>query len=1046
MKPIKLSMQAFGPYAGKEEVDFSKLEQKSMFVISGPTGAGKTTIFDGICFAIYGRASGDDRNGPDLRSQFAKDELITEVSLEFELRGKRYLIKRSPQQEKKKTRGEGTTTQNAKAELIELTNQEILLAANVREVDEKIIEIIKLDCHQFRQIMMIPQGEFRKLLVSDSKDKEKILQKLFHTEHYKQIEDKLKDYAAQLRKSVERRVLERNSFISGIQSDENETLHELLEAEHQNIQEILSELTKIVNDDGRKIKELVKDLSEKEDRRGIIQKEIHHGITIIDEMNLLERLTKTKELLEARQLEIEEKVIAIENGHKALALQQVEDQCKQVEQEIVTKGQELSNAQTRLKDLQNILKEKVEILTMEEEKATEREALLKEMNQLQSFHDDVQSFASLENDVHRLTKELDQIKNDKGMLEAKAKNDENQIEECREKKEAASKAKLTYAEKSVLLTNQNSFLEKVSTLLKEKKQLITLEKHFSEAEDNREEIADVLDEVNEELHELQEAWRLGQASLLATQLTEDEACPVCGSTHHPNVAPLHEGIPTEETLKEAQKKLKKVEDKKQKLDEAYFEAKSQFEAQMEKVVSLADEVSMKLSYQMKMLALEEIEEKLQKECLMLREELDLLNQQTKSSETFDKELEKLVTELNKTKQAIGLCSEEYETKNTMFIEKRSDWARLSKVLPEEIRDEKAYSKKIAELQTKKSELEKALIHAQKEVNDTNKALASIEGSQASLQQIVSELHHRLIERKEQFQSKLLELGFDSVIEYHQVKKTTIEIREMEATVQAYREELRSVKDRHQDLAVKLEKVEKPDIEQLKENLSVIQNEINELQEEKNLFFHKIKTNETIFDKVQAITKEMASIEEEYKTVGELCDIASGKNTYRVTFERYVLAAFLDQILIAANGRLNKMTSGRYELLRKTDRSKGNIQSGLELLVFDHYTGGTRHVKTLSGGESFKASLSLALGLADVVQGYSGGVSMETMFIDEGFGTLDPESLENAIETLIDIQSTGRLVGIISHVPELKERIDARFEVIATQTGSIVKYYNYTTSM
>ncbi|WML31631.1 SbcC/MukB-like Walker B domain-containing protein [Neobacillus sp. OS1-32] len=184
---------------------------------------------------------------------------------------------------------------------------------------------------------------------------------------------------------------------------------------------------------------------------------------------------------------------------------------------------------------------------------------------------------------------------------------------------------------------------------------------------------------------------------------------------------------------------------------------------------------------------------------------------------------------------------------------------------------------------------------------------------------------------------------------------------------------------------------------------------------------------------------MKLLEERYKLIGHLYEITKGQNIFRITFERYVLAAFLDDILREANVRLRKMTSGRFQLLRKTDRAKGNAQSGLDLLVFDQYTGQERHVKTLSGGESFKASLSLALGLADVVQNYAGGVSLETMFIDEGFGTLDPESLDQAIEALLDIQNGGRLVGIISHVPELKERIDARLEVIAGQTGSRTEF-------
>lgn len=198
-------------------------------------------------------------------------------------------------------------------------------------------------------------------------------------------------------------------------------------------------------------------------------------------------------------------------------------------------------------------------------------------------------------------------------------------------------------------------------------------------------------------------------------------------------------------------------------------------------------------------------------------------------------------------------------------------------------------------------------------------------------------------------------------------------------------------------------------------------------------------NKKIHVRVVEINASIKELEEAYQTVGHLADIARGQNANRLTFERYVLASFLEDILNVANDRLIKMTAGRYNLIRKTDRSKGNIQSGLELLVFDQYTGQERHVKTLSGGESFKASLALALGLADVVQQYAGGVSLETMFIDEGFGTLDPESLDHAIEALMDIQSSGRLVGLISHVPELKERIDARLEVISSQNGSRTEF-------
>ena len=304
---------------------------------------------------------------------------------------------------------------------------------------------------------------------------------------------------------------------------------------------------------------------------------------------------------------------------------------------------------------------------------------------------------------------------------------------------------------------------------------------------------------------------------------------------------------------------------------------------------------------------------------------------------------------------------------------------------------------------------------------------------------LADKQHELNYEREIFVKNLAEQGFEKYGMYAASKRSEGEIRRLEAEIRSYREELRSVSDRLKELTDLLADVKTPDVEGLKSELAKLGIAIEELNQKRNDLFVKKRDNEEIYYRVEQLNENMKLLEERYKLIGHLYEITKGQNNFRVTFERYVLAAFLDDILREANVRLRKMTSGRFQLLRKTDRSKGNAQSGLELLVFDQYTGQERHVKTLSGGESFKASLSLALGLADVVQNYAGGVSLETMFIDEGFGTLDPESLDHAIEALMDIQSSGRLVGIISHVPELKERIDVRLEVFAGQTGSRTEF-------
>ncbi|WNF38146.1 SMC family ATPase [Bacillaceae bacterium IKA-2] len=1045
MKPIKLIMQAFGPYANKQEIDFTLLGEKTMFVVSGATGAGKTTIFDAISFAVYGKASGDDRSGIELRSQFAADETLTEVTLSFELRGERYLVKRSPQQEKKKTRGEGTTTLGTKAELYRLGEEEVLLAANARDVDEKIAEIIKIDCNQFRQIVMIPQGEFRKLLVSESKDKEKILQKLFHTEHFKGIEEILKEKSNQLRKQVEQSVNERNTFISRIQSEGNEKLAFMQQEDHKNVPELIEELTNQVREDEDDLQLFAKDIAVKEEQRDAIQKEIHYGNDIIEQLETKQKLALQKQQLADSAPAIEKTGVVISLAKKAAILQQYEDQCLETDKQVVVKSNDLKNEEKFLLDLQKALEQQRQELQGEENKASEREASQKEINRLQGLEKDVLSFSTFEKEMKELSSHTEKLKNNKKTLETNFSTLEEKLIALQNEKEAINEARVKQAEVTVTLATEKSYLEMVTALIENKKKLISYENEYSDSEDNLADIKKIVIQKNEELETLFEAWHKGQAGLFANKLCSESSCPVCGSLDHPNKAVLHDDMPTEEQIKAMQKEVKELEQEKQKKDSTYYEEKSKFETQMDKVIGLADQIGDHLPRKFLSSALEDLKEYFQAQCQKISEELKQIETKAKSLATVDKETSIVASEKATVKELLTKANEVYEQNYTTFVEKRRDLERLSETLPEGLRDEIAFRKMLLAEENRLQLLEKALKKVQSSVNESEQKIASARGTITSLQKAVNEVVASQKEALRIFDEQLLQLGFTSVEHYKQVKLPQGEIEKLETEVQAFQLEFRSVSDRYQELVSRLEKVKKPDINLLNERLATVTNGVTLLQEKRNILYHKTKTNAGIIEEIERINLQMASGEVEFLTVGDLAEIACGKNTYRITFERFVLASFLDEILLAANGRLNKMTNGRYQLERKTDRSKGSAQSGLELLVFDQYTGGSRHVKTLSGGESFKASLSLALGLADIVQGYAGGVSMETMFIDEGFGTLDPESLESAIETLIDIQSSGRLVGIISHVPELKERIDARFEVTSTHAGSVVSYYGDTVS-
>lgn len=1040
MKPIKLTMQAFGPYASKEVVDFTKLENKTMFVISGATGAGKTTIFDGISFAIYGRASGDDRNGPDLRSQFADDSLHTEVSLTFELRGKTYHIVRSPQQEKKKLRGEGTTMQSAKAELIEFKEEPVLLASNVREVDEKIQEIMKIDCHQFRQIMMIPQGEFRKLLTSDSKEKEKILQKLFHSEQFKVIEEKLKEQASALRKQVERSVLQRKTYIERIIHEDNESLLSHIEAEYVNSTQLLKALTSHISEKEDELRELTVQIKEKENNCLAIQNQINQAKVIEEQFETRDKLTNQKRELDQRKMSIEEIKTKVLLAKKAKTVRQLEQRLEDVKKIITKKQIELQNEKIQGEKLEDALEKAKALLKAQQDRNIECLNLQKQLNDLQLMKQDIYSYEELVNCAKEKDHKCSSLNLAKEQVEKEIWRVEVDLQKLTNEKDRISEAKVQFV-------NINSTCKEYSAYLKTMKQIIDAElrteklrERYKLSETTREDVHERVKKAHLTLEQQLKRWEKGQATLLAKQLQQGSPCPVCGSEHHPNPSEDHVDFPTEKEVKQAQLNLKKIEEEKAKFDQEYYQIKTQLETQLDFVQNVKDELILTLPSNMKKLPIPEIKKVVEDGSMKFQQQLSSLTTEINREQHVQNEIIQLHKKLDRLRQQKESYTQEYDQFYTDYIETKRDVTRLSEALPEDLRNEADYIKKYASIEGKLKQLENALAEAENQVDQLKQRVATSEGAIRSIETHLTELKQSEGEAVRYFEQSLNEMMFETVESYQSAIIEQAEIDSLEERIQAFREEYRSVSDRLKDLAEQLTNVSKPNIPELDEQLSEVTALVNSLQEEKNDRYHKIETNRLISQSIQELNKGLEEFEKQYTILGELADVCSGKNTYKLTFERYVLASYLDQILVAANMRLSKMTNGRFELLRKKDRSKGNVQSGLEMLVHDQYTGQSRHVKTLSGGESFKASLSLALGLADVVQSYSGGISMETMFVDEGFGTLDPESLEHAIETLIDIQSTGRLVGIISHVPELKERINARFEVEASQSGSKVKFY------
>lgn len=1034
-------MQAFGPYADVEIIDFTELGNRTMFVISGKTGSGKTTIFDAISYAIYGKASGEDRNGPELRSQFAKEDLPTEVSLEFSLRNKVYSITRSPQQPKKKEKGEGYTTLPAKAELYiwDEQGEKQLIASKINDVEEKIKEIMLIDSNQFRQILMIPQGEFRKLLTSDSKDKEVILQRLFHTQIYKMVEEKLKVEASELKKSVEDQVQARNEAIRRIQAETNLELKSLLDADSVNDTLIMPLLEEEITSISDLIDKMVITLKEKEQEQDVLKGKLFEAEAILKDLETKEDLTQQKNQLEQQTDLYVEKEKQVQLAQKAAVLAKQEELCHRLKRDVDQVQANVTSIQAEIDRLTVAVEQDEELLQIELNREEERKAAQEEMNRLVNMKEDVYSFSALVKTAKMLEASLKATKEKQFSAERNLEQLEELLKSLQQKKTEIETGKITYIENERQVEKLQGELDRLERyelfLDRQQKADQELKFNMSKYENTLARWSD----AKALLEELENKWLHGQASLLASRLQSGIACPVCGSEHHPAPAVLAgSGIPTEEDIKVAKVQATAFEKEKSAAESKFFDSRSVEHTQREAVAEMLLEIRTHRP-EFTDFDLQDVKsEVITRKNLLIQTQNKLAQQINQLNQTI-LDIEKSESEKTKLQKDIQQFAAEVTDLTVQFTEKKTEVMRLMKVIPENLRSEPEYEKSVAASIKQFEKLLKKLDEAKHRVQAGKEKLSAETARLQDAKKYHEAKQTELQTERELFIHKLSEQGFENYGVYNGSKKSESEVQVLENQIRGYREEFRSVTDRLKELTERLTDVKIPDVEGLKISLGKLGNEIEELNQRRTDLIVKKRDNEAIYQRVGQLNDQMKVLEERYKLIGHLYEIAKGQNTYRITFERYVLAAFLDDILREANGRLRKMTSGRFQLLRKTDRSKGNVQSGLELLVYDQYTGQERHVKTLSGGESFKAALSLALGLADVVQNYAGGVSLETMFIDEGFGTLDPESLDQAIEALMDIQSSGRLVGIISHVPELKERIDIRLEVIAGQTGSRTEF-------
>ncbi|MGP0558119.1 SbcC/MukB-like Walker B domain-containing protein [Listeria monocytogenes] len=1018
MRPIKLTMQAFGAYAKKEVIDFEKLGTEQIFVISGKTGAGKSTIFDAISFAIFGKANTFDRESFSMRSHFATDKEITEVTLAFRLKDKIYQISRIPQHEIAKQRGNGTTTSPQKAELYELINDEMkLLASSVRDVNMKMEELIQLNVDQFRQILMIPQGEFRELLVSDSKEKEVILQRLAHTVYYEKVENLLWEK----QKQAEILVVEARKKVA-----------ELAELSLPGVEvsgKTTSEIS-VLQAEAIQSEQMI--LTELENKLSIIRKQTSEAVekVTLAKEQLLDWQNLDKYTEEIATLEIEKEFyqaieVRLEAAKRASNLRSQDALCIRLKEQLETAEQTEKQVAFEAEEVKvqfSHVKKQKEALA---EKEAELEINKRTLFQLEEMEPKILELEMISIQKRRAELEwkeattlLEEIVNSEQKIIAELQSVESRLVEI-------NQAELTYLEVINKRTTVEAIIEKEQELVSKRMKMVAWDSEKQTEEQKLVQLLAEKAEIETTIEQEEIKLQKEQAATIAAHIHDGEACPVCGSDSHPALAKFGETANLE-TLEVAKGKLH------EKLLAITTTEKtiSQLEWQLNEWAGIKE------------LSLTEVQQTLTENIQLannLAEQIAQLQAKVAQKETIQATLESLNNKQNETiteKNKVALEVEKLHQQVQMVSGKLS---YLEQSIPTEFRDKVVFESKKKELSKKIEAHIKQANQVDALFRQTEKETTRLESTLQSAQKTTVDAKEALQVQREIFKEAMKQNDFLSYDAYKQAFMSAEEQKIQEEKVADYERKRHLAVSRQADLKEKLQNKQKPNIEQLEFIMKEKQLELSQSEENTMKQREFVTKRKELVENYQNSIQTVEQAEENYADIGLLADAARGKNARRLTFERYILAMFLDTIIHRANHRLSKMTSGRFELQRKMEKAKGNVQSGLELEVFDEYTGLTRHVKTLSGGESFKTSLALALSLAEVVQEMAGGISLETMFIDEGFGTLDPESLEAAVECLLETQENGRLVGIISHVPELKERISARLEVTATNHGSTTKF-------
>ena len=1051
MKPSKLIISAFGPYAGRvPEIDFTKFEDKGLFLISGDTGAGKTTIFDAICFALYGTTSGSYRDTKNLRSEYASDTAVSYVDFYFSHQGKNYHIWRQPSYERKKQRGTGVITEKEKAVFYEEGTDPV---EGLTQVNLAVKDLLHIDEKQFKQIAMIAQGEFRDLLNAKTEQRTEILRTIFLTDGYKNIEYRLKDrmdasYA--IRRKTEDSIVQYFGDVSASKTDVlSEELTELKDRAREsgsawNLEELLELLGRLIQSDQEKLEVEKERLEQAECILRSKQEALATAKTNNEFIDRLLYLQKERAELATRGQKIKDATDLLDRQKTATReVHPVYLTWKSKADAVISTEKEIENKQQCLLTAQKTAKEAAEQSALAEEKRGRAEELQKKIDKINAEEQKYQQREQLKEKVAALTNDQKILAEKETSYDTTEKKLEESIQNLKETV-AELKNRPTEMQET---RNQGDKLaelaENIRVILEErvwdrtagKRKLAEKQQVFLKAREKYE-------AIREKRMEAERILENCRAGILAKDLEEGQKCPVCGSVHHPELASLPERFITEEELEKYESRESTLQEQK---DQANTEAEKEktalevLEKQLQvdgmtclrragtehhpEIESL-DELLVCLQEAYKTLLYEKKAN--QERLLMLQADCMVLKKAEKNLAKAEEESKRLADD-RKT-----LTIRKQETESSL-IEAKTMFSSLSELSFDTWKEaEKVCTDSADEVQQIVTYIQQAL-QAQK---DADEKVTALQASLETLTQTSRTHKDEETKAKAVLDSVLEKQKFQSVEELLPLVVTEAALKKMEDQIVDYRQAVATNQTQLSQAEKDADGRQPVDAQALGEMCTLQEQTVKTCREAVNMIRNRIANNSEKQTNILSQRSTFEKASKEYSIFRRLYTLVKGTTgNGKITLEQYIQAAGFDGIIAAANRRLLPMSGGQYELYRQRDSIGKKINSFLDLEVLDNYTGHRRPVGNLSGGESFKASLSLALGLSDTVSSNLGGIQMDALFVDEGFGTLDRKSMEDAMDALINLSGTNKLVGIISHREELKENIPQQIKVKKLRDGS-----------